>query len=105
MIIRSELFTQGHPPRIGQTTLSAVLENHKRKIETIKGISDPDQMTEAFLEKLSRSLVDPLVFQFDKMTRQMRTERVDASDLPANSFGARRVRFTGDYTLHLEGGN
>lgn len=89
----------------GQIGLSDVLENHKRKILLqIKGISDLDQMTDAFLEGLvQKSLVEPLTIHFDGMTHKRRTETLDASYLPEDSMGGRRFRAIGNFPL--DGGN
>jgi hypothetical protein len=85
--------------------LSDALESHKRAVvNKIKAISDLDQMTDAFLARLVKeSLVEPLNIQFDKITKKLRTERLDASYLPAGSMGARRYSRMGDFPL--EGGN
>jgi hypothetical protein len=104
MVIRSNLFSRGHPLK-AEPGLSDVLENHKRGIlHKIKSISDLDQMTDAFLEALVKdSLVELLAVHFDRMTRKLRTEALDASYLPAASMGARRYARMGDFPL--EGGN
>jgi hypothetical protein len=104
MLIQSYLFNRGHPLK-AERGLSDVLEGHKRGIlNKIRGISDLDQMTNAFLERLVKeSLVEPLTLHFDRMTRKIRTEALDASYLPAGSMGAHRFRATGN--LSLQGGN
>ena len=56
------------------------------------------------LERLVKdSLVEPLVIHFDKITKKLRTETLDASYLPSNTMGARRFRATGNF--HLQGGD
>jgi hypothetical protein len=104
MVIRSNLFNRGHPLK-AEAGLSDVLENHKHgTLKKIREISDLDQMVDSFLERLVKdSLVEPLVIQFDKMTRKLRTETLDASYLPAKTMGARRFHAMGDFPL--EGGN
>jgi hypothetical protein len=92
MIIRSNLFIEGHALS-GHVSLSRVLENQKRKTtDQIKGISNLGQMTNAFLEKLIKeSLVEPLAFQFGSICHKLRTERLDASYLPANTLAQNPV--------------
>jgi hypothetical protein len=104
MFIRSNLFSKGHPLK-AEAGLSDVLENHKRGIlNKIRGITDLNQMSDAFLERLVKdSLVEPVAIHFDKMTRKLRTETLDASYLPEGSMGARRFRSMGNF--ELEGGN
>jgi len=104
VFIRSHLFSKGHPT-VPEPGLSTVLEGHKRGIlNKIRAISDLDQMTDTFLERLVKdSLVEPLCIQLDKMTRKHRAETLDASYLPAGSMGARRYSRMGNFPL--EGGN
>lgn len=104
MVIRSNLFNRGHPLK-AEAGLSDALERHKASIQNkIRSISDLDQMTDAFLEGLvKKSLVEPLAIQFGKMTRKHRAETLDASYLPAGTFGSRRYARMGDFPL--EGGN
>src|SRR5262245_11850874 len=111
MLIKSRLFTTGHPLK-AELGLISVLEGYKRSIlDKIRGISDLNQMTDAFLERLVKdSLVEPVAIQFDKMTRKQRTEEFDGSELPFEQFGDRgrsyprqvvrvSIPFTGDRTL------
>lgn len=100
MMMRSSLFSMGHPLK-AEAGLSDALENHKRRIlNQIKAISDLDQMTNSFVEQLvTGSLVEPLVIHFDKMTRKLRTENLDAAYLPADSMGGRRFRSMGNFPL------
>jgi hypothetical protein len=108
MFIKSDLFSKGHPVS-GQPSLSSVLENHKRAtLNKIECISDLDQMTDAFLQRLVKdSVVEPLAILFDKKTRKLRTEGLDGSVIPENSM-AGRMRRSGlfsDAELFGEGGN
>jgi hypothetical protein len=98
------LFSRGHPLK-AEVGLSDALERHKHStMNQIRGISDLDHMTDAFLTRLVKeSLVEPLNIQFGKITKKLRTERLDASYLPAGSMGARRYSRMGDFPL--EGGN
>jgi hypothetical protein len=84
MTTESNLFAKG--PLTRQAGLSEVLERRKQGIlNKIKRISDLDQMTDAFLEGLVKeSLVQPPVFQFDKMTRKLRDEQFDGSAFPGD---------------------
>jgi hypothetical protein len=104
VVIKSNLFSRGHPLKV-EAGLSDALERRKHSvINKIRAISDLDLMTDAFLERLVReSLVAPLAVHFDKMTRKLRTETLDASYLPAGSMGARRYARMGSFPL--EGGN
>lgn len=104
MIIKSNLFNRGHPLK-AEAGLSDALERHKHSIiNKIRGISDLDQMTDAFLERLVKeSLIEPLNIQFNKITKKLRSERLDASYVPDGSMGARRYARMGDFPL--EGGN
>jgi hypothetical protein len=104
MIIRSNLFNTGHPLK-AEPGLSDALERHKHSIlNKVRAISDLDQMNDTFLEALvKKTLVAPLTIHFDKMTRKLRTETLDASYLPAGSMGARRYARMGEFPL--EGGN
>jgi hypothetical protein len=96
VLIRSSLFSRGHPLK-PEPGLGEVLENHKRKvINHIRGISDRDQMTPPLLEKLIKdSVVEPLSIHFDKMTHTKRTETLRGDDLrasiPFNSMAGRRL--------------
>lgn len=87
MFIRSNLFNRGHPLK-AEPGLSDALEAHKRSIiNKIKGITDLNQMTDSFCERIVKeALVEPLVLHFDRMTRQTRTEEIDASLFPADYF-------------------
>jgi hypothetical protein len=96
MLIRSSLFSKGHPLK-REPGLSTVLDNHMRKvIGNIRGISDRGQMTQPLLEQLIKdSVVEPLAIHFDKMTHTKRTETLRGSDLrssiPYNSMAGRMV--------------
>ena len=87
MLIRSNLFNRGHPLK-AEAGLSDVLDAHKRDIiNRIKSITDLDQMTDSFCERLVKdSLVEPLVLRFDQITRQTRTEEMDGSLFPGDFF-------------------
>ncbi len=80
MFIRSNLFSKGHPLK-GEPGLSDVLESHKRGAQAkIKAVSVLGRMSAAFLERLVKdSLVEPLNIQFDKRTKKLRTETLNAS--------------------------
>ncbi len=80
----STLFNKGYLTR--QPSLSDVLDAHKRGvINEIRSISDLDQMTDSFLERLVKdSLVEPLAIPFDKMTRKLRAEEFDGSAFPGD---------------------
>ena len=97
MVIKSNLFSKGLPLK-RELGLSAVLESHKQGIlNKIRGISDLDQMTDTFLERLVKdSLVNPLVIQFDKNTQKIRTDEFDGSMIPFNSMAGRMLR-NGDF--------
>ena len=82
--------------------LSSLLEGHRlRIVEKIRNISDLDQMTDSFLEQLVvGSLVEPLVMQFDRMTRKLRTEELDRPVIPRKKQVARlSIPFNGDPKL------
>jgi hypothetical protein len=87
VIIRSNLFSRGHPLK-AEAGLSDVLDAHKRGIiNKIKSITELDQMTDSFCERLVKdSLVEPLVLHFDRITRQTRTEEIDGSFFPGDFF-------------------
>src|SRR6266851_4529637 len=74
--------------------LAQVLERHKHDVLTkIKNISDLDQMTDTFLERLVKdSLVEPLIIQFDKATKKIRVDEFNASTIPHNSVAGRMLR-------------
>src|SRR4051794_13625872 len=93
MLIRSHLFDKG--PWRRQPGLSDVLDHHKRSIlHRISAISDIDQMTDAFLDTLVKdSLVEPLCFDFGGMTRRLRTEEFDGSELPFDFCAERGHRY------------
>jgi len=61
VVIRSNLFSRGHPLKT-EVGLSGALKRHKHSIiKMIRAISDLDQMADAFLERLVReSLVASL---------------------------------------------
>ncbi len=106
MMIQSNLFSKGHPLK-AEPGLSHVLEGHKQRVvNKIKGISDLDQMTDAFLERLVKdSLVEPLSIQFDKITKKLRTDNLDRSSIPHNSMAGRMVgRFDDADVLGMMGG-
>ncbi len=86
MFLNSNLFSKGIPTS-AEPGLSSVLEERRRCIvEKIRKISDLAQMTDSFLEQLVKdSLIEPLVIQFDRMTRNYRTEKVGRSATPDNS--------------------
>jgi hypothetical protein len=90
VFIRSNLFSKGHPLK-REPGLSYVLEGHKRAIVSkINAISDLDEMTDAFLDRLVKeSLIAPLSIEFGKITRKLRTEHIDGSQLPFDHFGER----------------
>ncbi len=90
MFINSSLFSKGIPMS-AEPGLSSVLEGQRRGIvEKIRGISDLDQMTDSFLEELVKgSLVEPVVIQFGRMTRKLRTEEISRSVIPRNSISGR----------------
>jgi hypothetical protein len=111
MLIKSNLFSKGHPLKT-EPGLSPVLESHKRGIlDRIRNISNLSLMTDSFLQQVvSDSFVEPLVIHFDKITKKLRTEEFDGSQLPFNQIGDRGRRypkqvarlsipFTGDKTL------
>jgi hypothetical protein len=101
MFINSNLFSKGHPLK-AEPGLSSVLEGHRlRIVEKIRNISDLDQMTDSFLEQLVvGSLVEPLVMQFDRMTRKLRTEELDRPVIPRKKQVARlSIPFNGDPKL------
>jgi hypothetical protein len=85
MFIRSHLFSKGHPLK-AERGLSDALEGHKRSIiNKIKGITDLDQLTDAFCQRLVKeALIAPLVLHFDQMTKQTRTEQIDGSLFPGD---------------------
>jgi hypothetical protein len=87
VLIKSNLFSKGHPLK-AERGLSDTLEGHKRSIlNKIRGISDLDQMTDSFCERVIKgALVEPLVLHFDRMTRQTRTEEIDGSFFPGDFF-------------------
>lgn len=93
MFIKSTLFSKGHPLK-AEPGLSDVLEGHKRRIlDKVRSISDLDQMTDSFLERLVKeSLVEPLFIHLDRMTRKLRTEEFDGSVIPYNSMAGRMLR-------------
>src|SRR5437660_6831811 len=90
MAIKSNLFIKGHPAK-AEPGLSSVLDAHKQRIfDKIKRISDLDQMTDPFLERLIKdSLVEPLAIHFDKITQKPFTEQVDGSQLSFDQIGER----------------
>jgi hypothetical protein len=94
MFIRSNLFNKGHPLK-AERGLSDALDAHKRTvINKIKGITDPNQMTEPACERIIKeALVAPLVLHFDRMTRQTRTEEIDGSSFPGDFFIERGRRY------------
>lgn len=111
MLIRSNLFSRGHPLK-AEPGLSDLLEGHKRSVlNRIKGVSDLSQLTDSFCEGLIKNaLVEPLVLHFDRMTRQTRTEQIDGSLFPFDFYVERgrsypktvvriSVPFTGDPKL------
>ena len=94
MLIKTHLFVSKE--RTGRhVPLSAVLDGHKRStLDDIKAVSDLDQMTDSFLAGIVKeSLVQPLHFHFDKMTRETRSEDFDASQLPPEFIGDRGRRY------------
>lgn len=90
MIINSNLFSRGHPLK-AEAGLSDILENHKRQVlKSIREISDLDQMTDSFLQRLVKeSIVEPLSVHIDKKTGKQRTEQLDGSSFPQNSQAGR----------------
>ncbi len=90
MFIRSNLFSKGHPAK-REPRLSDALDRHTRTVlNKIRGLSNLDQLTDAFLGGLVRSaLVAPLAISFDKMGREFRSEQFDGSQLPFEQFGDR----------------
>lgn len=94
MLIRSNLFNRGHPLK-AEPGLSALLEGHKGGIiNQIKNITDLDQMTDSFCERLvKQALVEPLVMHFDRMTRQTWTEDIEGSLFPGDFFVERGRRY------------
>jgi hypothetical protein len=101
MLIKSNLFSKGHPLK-AEPGLSSVLESHRQRIlEKVRSISALDEMTDSFLKRLvEESLVEPLAIQIDRMTHKLRTEEVDGSVIPHNLMAGRvfagRSRLTGD---------
>jgi hypothetical protein len=83
MIIRANLFNNGHP-LTRQPGLSSLLEaQRQRVVGKIKAIPVLEKMTEPFLSALVKdSLVQPLALHFDRMSRQPRTEMIPASMFP-----------------------
>lgn len=84
MLIRSTLFDKGY--MTGQAGLSEVLGEHERQtLNKIRQISSLDEMTDAFLSRLIKdSLVEPPAVDFDRKSRQLRTEELDASLFPSD---------------------
>jgi hypothetical protein len=70
--IRSNLFNRGHPLK-AEPGLSDALDAHKRTVTNkIKAITDLDQMTDSFCERIiMEALVEPLVLHFDRMTNEI----------------------------------
>jgi hypothetical protein len=93
MFIRSNLFSKGHPLK-AEPGLSDALDAHKRTIiNKIKAITDLDQMTDAFCQRIVKEgLIAPLVLHFDQMIRQTRTEQIDGSLFPGD-FNVERGRY------------
>src|ERR1700683_2618620 len=89
-MIRSNLFTKGHPLK-AEPGLSEALNYRKRTtIDRIKNITDLDQMTDSFCERIIKgALVGPLTLHFDRMTRQTRTEQIEASLFPGDFYDER----------------
>jgi hypothetical protein len=94
MFVRSSLFNRGHPLK-AEPGLSDALDSHKRGIiKKIKNITDLDQMTDSFCERIVKeALVEPVVLHFDRMTRQTRTEEIDGSSFPGDFFVERGRRY------------
>lgn len=94
MIIKSNLFSRGHPLK-AEPRLADWLDNRKRgTINAIKSITALDQMTNPFCERIIKeSLVEPLVLHFDRMTRQTRTEEIDGSLFPFDFYVQRGRRY------------
>jgi hypothetical protein len=88
MLISAFLFRKGHPLK-AEASLSTLLDAYKRKtLEKIRSVSGLDQMTDGFVERLVKdSLVEPLTFQFDRITKKVRAESFDGSQLPLEQFG------------------
>jgi hypothetical protein len=78
-----------------EARLADRLDAHKRTIiNKINGITDLDQMTDPFCERLIKdAIVEPLVLHFDRMTRQTRTEDIDGSFFPGDFFVERGRRY------------
>lgn len=93
MIIKSRLFSRGHPLK-NEPGLPEVLEQHKsRTIAEIKRVVDISQLSDLFLEHLVKeSIVTPLSIEFDKITKRTHTEELDASMIPYSSMGGRMLR-------------
>jgi hypothetical protein len=91
MRAESTLFSKGY--LTGQPSLADVLDAHKRRvINKIRSISDLEQMTDSFLERLVKeSLVETVVLHFDRISRKLRTEEFDGSVFPAD-FNVERGR-------------
>jgi hypothetical protein len=68
----------------GAPILSDVLQAHKNSIiKKINGITDLNQMTNAFLSGVVReSLVDPLVVHFDKISKSIHNIEIDGAAFP-----------------------
>jgi hypothetical protein len=111
MLIRSNLFSRGHPLK-AEPRLSDLLEGHKAAIiGKIKNITNLDQMTDQFCERLVKdALVEPVVLHFDRATRQTRTEHIDGALFPGDFYVQRgksypktvvriSIPFSGDGTL------
>ena len=94
MFNKSYLFKKGHP-LTAEPRLSNLLDAHERQIiDKIKGITDLNQMTDSFCERIIRdALVEPLTLHFDRMTRQTRTEEIDGSWFPVDFFVERGQRY------------
>jgi hypothetical protein len=101
MLIRSNLFSQGHPLK-REPGLSAALEGHKRGVvNKINGVSDLAQMTDPFLGRLVReSIVEPLVIRFDRRTKAFRAEQLDGWGRgPSVQVARLSIPFTGEADL------
>jgi hypothetical protein len=87
VLIRSNLFSRGHPLK-AEAGLSSTLDGHKRSfLNKIKSVTELDQMTDSFCESVIKgALVEPPVLHFDRMTRQTRTEEIDGSSFPGDFF-------------------
>ncbi len=101
MIIKSNLFSKGHPVS-AEARLSDILDIHKKQvIAKIKAVTSLKDMTDTFLTELVKeALVEPLAIIFDKATREFRNDTIET---PRGSYKANVARlsipFVGDPLL------